>query len=247
MSTVIKVGSPGKILRRLTTVDLADHLAEAKAIIDDAQARADRTMSQAEQEAARIRKTSRDSGYMAGLEEGQREGRKSGEEAGRREAFEEATARFAQEQSALIDSLQKLLTEFTAFKEELGASARRDLLVFAVRIARQLTYDIGGMHCEAAQANLERALSLVEAKSDVRIRAHPSDVDSLRRFAADLHTKTAAGGVVTIMEDSSIVPGGCRVETDRTEVDATLETQIEELSELLLGKVGAAPSEGSHG
>ncbi len=36
MSTVIKANEGGRLLRRLSTVDLADHLAEAQGVIDQA-------------------------------------------------------------------------------------------------------------------------------------------------------------------------------------------------------------------
>ncbi len=51
MSTVIKAGRGGPILQRLSTVDLADHLAEAEAVIAEAKRRAAQIVVTAERDA----------------------------------------------------------------------------------------------------------------------------------------------------------------------------------------------------
>ena len=43
-------------------------------------------------------------------------------------------------------------------------------------------------------------------------------------------------GAIRVIADESMAPGGCRVETDRTVVDASLETQVDEIVTLLLGE-----------
>ena len=68
MSTVIKAGQAGAMLKRLSTVDLADHLAEARTVIDKAQRRAAKLIAAAKVQAERVLEETGKSGYDAGYE-----------------------------------------------------------------------------------------------------------------------------------------------------------------------------------
>ncbi len=59
--------------------------------------------------------------------------------------------------------------------------------------------------------------------------------------------RVAASSNVTVIADDSLRAGGCIVETDRSRVDATLETQIAELSSLLLDETPTVRQTGSAG
>jgi flagellar assembly protein FliH len=232
MSTVIKFGEAGKVLKRLTTVDLADHLAEARAVIDEAQRRAAQMIVQAKHEADRVSALSRQTGSEAGY----REGYAAGTAAGCQAAHDEALELFTREQSHIVGSLQGAIAEIEAVKEDLRIRANRDLLDFAMLIARKLTFAIGSLHREAAAANLERALSLVGLKTDLSIWVHPADLASMETFAPALAEKINASVAVRVAADESIAPGGCVVRTDHVEVDARLDTQVDEIVTLLLGE-----------
>lgn len=232
MSTVIKFGEAGKVLKRLTTVDLADHLAEARAEIDEAQRRAAQIVTQAKHEAERSNALSRQSGSKAGYEEGYAAGKTEGYQA----AHEEALERFTREQSQIVANMQRAIAEIDAVKEDLRIRANRDLLDFAVLIVRKLTFAIGSLHREAAAANLERALSLVGLKTELSIWVHPADLASMETFAPALAEKINASVAVRVAVDESIAPGGCVVRTDHVEVDARLDTQVDEIVTLLLGE-----------
>ena len=234
MSTVIKAGQGGNILQRLSTVDLADHLAEARAVIEEAGCRADRIAAQARADAQCALEEAKVTGYQAGYERGHAEGLAAGRQEGRREAIE----RFNTEQDNLVSMMKRALAEIDASKEELRLAAERDVLDFAALVARRLTFAIGRLHRESAQANLCRAIELVDSKTDVTVRVHPDDLASIETFAASLLDQVGASRAVKIVSDDSVAPGGCKVESDRTGIDATLEAQVNEMTSLLLGGGG---------
>ncbi len=234
MSTVIKAGQGGDILQRLSTVDLADHLAEARAVIEEAGCRADRIVAQARTDAQRALAEAKKSGYQVGYERGHAEGITAGQQDGRQEAIE----RFNTEQDNLVSMMKQALAEIDASKEELRVAAERDVLDFAALVARRLTFAIGRLHHESAQANLRRAIQLVESKTDVTIRVHPDDLASIETFAASLLEQVGASRAVNVVPDDSAAPGGCKVESGRTGIDATLEAQVDEMTSLLLGAGG---------
>ncbi|MHC5109861.1 MAG: FliH/SctL family protein [Planctomycetota bacterium] len=231
MSTVIKAGDAAHMSSLLSTVDLADHLAEAKAVVDAARREASQILNSAENESGQVRQSAHDAGTVEGFEFGVESGRIKGHE----EAFRQSVALFKEEREALTTSLDRLVDELESIKKEIGTAARRDVLAFAIKIAERLTYAIGELNHESAKANLERALTLVGARTDVIIRVHPSEVDAIRSYAVSLLEKIEKTACVGVVEDESLAPGGCVVENENTQVDASLETQIDELVTQLMG------------
>ena len=60
-------------------------------------------------------------------------------------------------------------------------------------------------------------------------------------FARDVLKQVDASRAVDLVADESLAPGGCRVDSGCTRIDATLETQVVEIVSLLLGgKAGDA-------
>ncbi len=231
MASVIKAGATGPILKRLSTVDLADHLSEARVVVESAKGRGADIVAQAEARADEVLERSKKSGH----ETGYRLGYEEGKEAGRRAAFDEARERFQREQATIVADMARAIREIDDTKEKLRIEAERNLLEFAVRIATRLTFAVGRLHRDAARENLKRAIRLVQSKTDLTIRVHPSDLDSIRTFAGSVLRDVDASQAVTIEADKAIAPGGCKVESEPTRVDATLETQVDEIVSLLLG------------
>ena len=234
MSTVIKVGQAGPLLRRLSTVDLADHLAEAKAIIAEAKRQAAQTVSEAKRKSEQALAQARESGHRAGHERGYAEGTKAGSEAAYRDSIE----RFNQQHTGVVSAMLRAVADVDAMKEDLRISAEKDLLDLAVSAASKLTFAIGKLHRESALANLRRALELVDSATNLVIRVHPEDVASMEAYADSVLKRADALSAVSIICDDSISPGGCKVNRGRTEIDATLETQVNEMVLLLVGDKG---------
>jgi flagellar biosynthesis/type III secretory pathway protein FliH len=61
---------------------------------------------------------------------------------------------------------------------------------------------------------------------------------SIETFAASLLDQVGASRAVNVVPDDSVAPGGCKVESGRTGIDATLEAQVDEMTSLLLGGGG---------
>jgi len=232
--TVIKAGRVGDIQARLSTVELSDHLAEARAVVEAAKRQAAQVIADAKRTAA----DAFDDARQRGHEEGFSVGRAEGVEAGRTAAFREAMGRFGSDQADLIADLRRAVAGFEGMKETLRLLAERDVLVFAVDLARKLTFAIGALHTESARANLERAIALVGQKTDLTVRVHPKDMETLKTFAADARKGMDGANGVCVIADDAISPGGCVVRNERTEVDARIDSQLDEAVALLLGRGG---------
>lgn len=231
MSTVIKPGQNVHLVNRLTTLDLADHLAEARKLVADARGEARDILAQARREAAVAFEAAKEKGHAAGFDQG----RQAGLEAGLAQALEEARERFEGEIGHVRDTLTTLVTELEHRKRDLLIAARHDVLEFAVTLARRVARRVGELDRSAATANLEEALGLVSSKTDLTVRVNPLDGEAMRRFAEVQSQSLENLAHLRVVEDPEVTPGGCKVSTAATQIDAGIDTQMDEIVRLLLG------------
>jgi flagellar assembly protein FliH len=229
---VIKAGEAARLVSRLSPVDLADHLAEARSMLDATRQQAARIMAEARRNAVIVEEQARKLGHEAGYQEGHREGTKVGHQ----QAFDEATKRFNEQHADVVSAMQRAAAQMDAMKEDLEIAAEHHLVRFATDVACKLTFAIGARHRESAAENLRRALRVVGRKTDLMVRVHPNDLDVIRTFAPSLLEEVGFSSHIDVVADEGIVPGGCIVRTERSEVDVTLDTQVAEIVALLLGE-----------
>lgn len=234
MSTVIKKGQTGRLVHRLASLDLADHLAEADKVLAGAQRRAGQLIERAKIESERLGRQAQEESYR----EGERKGRAEGRREGREKAFVEASERFERQQAELVSALGEAVRGLESGKQDLLIQANRDLLTFAVELANKVTHGVGRLESGMARANVEQVLRLVGRSSDVTVRINPQDADTLRQFAAELAEQVDRAGHVCIVEDAAVTPGGAVVEAGAMKIDAQVETQMEQLVAVLLGEDG---------
>lgn len=232
MSTVIKAGGDAKVLGGLSTLDLADHADEARRIIREGRRRAAQILTDARRERDRLLSEIRKTAYEAGYKDGYQQGAT----AGRETAYNDAMQRFTDANAQVTSDLIRVVDEVDGTKQDLRIAAERELLEFALRLTAKLTFALGRARHESATSNLQRALELVQAKTDLVVRAHPDDVEALASFAESARARLEESHAMRVVPDDSIAPGGCVVRTEATEVDARLETQVDELVSLLLAE-----------
>lgn len=234
MSTILRAGETVRPLKNLRTIALTDHVEEMNAVLERAKRSAAKLIQETKTEKQQVLQEARKEGHQKGYEEGLVEG----EKVGRHEAFEEATKKFDEVHVDLVQTLTKTIEQLDEMKENLRIAAERDALEFAILIARKLTFAIGDLHRDSAMENFHRALQTVGTKTDLIVRINPRDRQSLETFATALHERINESARMSLREDESISPGGCKVENESTSVDASLDTQVEEIVDLLLGQQG---------
>jgi flagellar assembly protein FliH len=145
------------------------------------------------------------------------EGRREGEAAARQQLeapLREAMARLAPQIGELPD-----------FRKKLRREAEQDLVKLAVAIAhrvlrRELTTDP-----EAILGLVKAALERVEAREVFRVRVHPEDARILEPCFADLGLPEK----IEVAADRDLERGGVILETSRGQLDASVETQLQEI------------------
>lgn len=167
-----------------------------------------------------IRQQARDEGYE--------EGRKEGFEFGHREALEGAR----KEIGGKIAYLDQLMEGLDAPFKELDDQVEQELLTLVVSMVRQLVRREVRTDPNQIIGVMREAMALLPVNSrDIRVQLHPDDADIVRELYAVAETEQAW----QITEDPVVQRGGCRVVTDTSQVDATLESRLQTLIAPLMG------------
>ncbi len=203
-------------------------LAEAEATLNQARVEAEAIREMARRDAENTREAARQEGFRLGREEGLKEGRAEGLSA--------AQAEFAQSQAQLLAALGSALESIERGRAEWLAAARQDLIELAMAIARRVARHVGQRDRDVVLANLEEAIRLVGARSEVTLSVHPVDAEAARVFAGSLLELKENWRHIQVVEEPEVSPGGCRVHWGNGSVDATLETQLDRIEAELKGE-----------
>ncbi|MEM9552938.1 MAG: type III secretion system stator protein SctL [Acidobacteriota bacterium] len=86
---------------------------------------------------------------------------------------------------------------------------------------------------------VEEALASLQGMVEDRllIHVHPAHREAVETLVARLEAANPQWKIVSVLTDEAMSPGGCRLESEIGEVDATLETQLRALRQLLRGEV----------
>lgn len=169
-----------------------------------------------------IQQQARQEGYQEGFHEGFQEGQQQGKAQGYREGAEQALQE--------SQSLNRLLVNLNETLQQLDQEMAQQMLELALGIARQMLRQALPILPELVLPIVQEAInSLPQANQQPQLVLHPQDAVLVRsHLDAEL-----AHGHWRVVEDSQITPGGCRLETAQSELDATLETRWKRVLESL--------------
>ncbi len=166
--------------------------------------------------------------HKQAYEEGFAQGKKEGFEYGHKEVLLNGK-RTLQETVERIDSLLSTLS--TPFKQ-LDDQVEREIVELIIATVRQLVRREIKADPEQIVGVVREALAILPVSSrNVQLMLHPDDAELIREVYAI--TEKDVGW--TIVEDPVLERGGCRVSTDISRVDATLESRLATLVTQLLG------------
>lgn len=162
------------------------------------------------------------------LEEIQQQAYQEGFERGRREGLDAGR----QEMVDGVIQLEQLMCALARPFEDLDKAVEQELLELVFSITRQLL----GSEIQANPAQImtivRRAVAVLPSASrDLQLHLHPEDARLVHEMlpASDGETQWH------IIEDITVGRGGCRVATDTSQVDATVEARLENIIATLLG------------
>lgn len=162
------------------------------------------------------------------LESLQKQAYQEGFASGRRDGYRIGEAHFKEKMEHLEQMMQTLHAPFAALDQQV----EQEILLLVTTLVKQLVRREIKMDPGQIIAVVREALaSLPAAARGVRVHLHPEDAAMVR----DNLSVTGGEHSWSIIEDPMLTRGGCKVVTENSQVDATLEARLAQLIAKLLG------------
>ena len=169
---------------------------------------------------------------LAELERAAAEASRQAYQRGLREGEAAARARAEQPYQEQAAALARAAQELVASRADVLRRAELDVLRLSVQIARRVLHREVSVDAASLEALVRVALDKVQAAELLRIRAHPD-------HAAVVRTCLERGGApprVEVVADAGLPRGGTIFEMQRGNLDASLDTQLQEIERGLIDR-----------
>jgi flagellar assembly protein FliH len=187
---------------------------EAKTILADAKQKAEELETQ-------VRSTLDDE-KKAALEEGR--------EAGRLEGYADGKV----EVQRLIERTQTILERAQDKRGDILAETEQEVINLVLMMTRKVVKIIADNQREVIVSNVEQALKKVRDRGNILIHVNVVDLQLTTEHTKEFIQMLEGVKSIQVVEDSSVDPGGCVIETDFGEVDARIASQLAELESRIL-------------
>ncbi|NIB43215.1 flagellar assembly protein FliH [Pseudomaricurvus alkylphenolicus] len=168
-----------------------------------------------------------DKGHAEGLAQGQAEGHKQGYEQGLQQAQQESA-------KVLDDQVGRLLQIAEALMAPIGDQEQQLehlLLSYVTRLTRQLVERELQMDSAHILSVVQRAVAALPSGSKhLKVILNPDDLALVEAYAEETQKDWGFRG------DAQLSPGGCRIETDNSLVDFSVESRIDAMLEQFLDR-----------
>ncbi|WP_373187750.1 flagellar assembly protein FliH [Halopseudomonas sp.] len=162
----------------------------------------------------------REEAYNEGFATGEKDGFHSGQLKGQQEAKVKVDARLAE--------LEALMTQLMEPMQDQDDQIEDMLLKLVETMVRQVVQ----RELQTDSSQITRVLrgamkALPMGAENIRIYLNPVDFDAAKALRERHEEKWR------LLEDDQLLPGGCRLETEHSQLDATMETRLQQITEQL--------------
>lgn len=159
----------------------------------------------------------REEAYNEGFSTGEKDGFHAGQLKGQQEARVKLEAR--------MEELEHLMTQLLEPMREQDDQIEDMLLSLVETMVRQVIQRELQIDSSQITAVLRGALkALPMGAENIRIYLNPADFDAAKALR-DRHEEKWR-----LLEDEQLMPGGCRIETEHSQLDASLETRLQQIT-----------------
>ncbi|MBW5396689.1 flagellar assembly protein FliH [Brachyspira pilosicoli] len=182
---------------------------DASRIIQDANAEKERIQSESES----IKDAAYKEGYAKGYDEG----------------FEKSFADGNNDLTKLNEKLKKILAETINKRNEIIDTAEAQLIEVAILIAKRVVKMLTEKDKGIVIRNIQEALRRIKGRTKITIRVNIDDLEISARHKDEFYQMLDKIEGVTVLEDPNVDVGGCMIETDFGDIDARINTQLNEI------------------
>ncbi len=170
------------------------------------------------------------------LEQLQKEAYDEGFELGKKEGFsyghKESLAQGQMKIDGLIGQVESLMSTLDTPLNQLDEQVERELVELVISMVRQLVRREIRMEPSHIIGIVRESLSILPVSSrHIRVHLHPEDAQLVRTIY-DMSDKEQGWKII---EDPVLARGGCRVITETSQIDATLESRLAAMITRIMG------------
>ena len=143
---------------------------------------------------------------------------------------------------AVLQSFQKILGEVQSYQKEYYRKHEGEMVRFLLTLARRVLRQEFPHAEETVAETLREAIQQVAERKKFQIHLHPKDCEFLKahpeRLPFPLNEENSEG--TKLVADPSLLRGGCLIETPFGDIDATLESQLDQITAGIWQKIELA-------
>ena len=147
----------------------------------------------------------------------------------RREAAAEGYRQAQEETSAALSTannqIAQALSDLAGTKRKLRSDAEGELISLSLAIARRILHREISIDPEALHGLVHTALQKLQNREISRVRVYPAGADAVRSALE----RIGAAPAIQVFPDSSLKNGGIIFETSFGELDASVDSQLQEI------------------
>ncbi|SHJ81348.1 flagellar assembly protein FliH [Malonomonas rubra DSM 5091] len=148
---------------------------------------------------------------------------------GRQDGLNESEQRFNNSVQALTQALEGV----SRLRESLAQAGRQDMLRLVMAVAEQVIRSSVAADPAVVLGIIENALQASVRSDNYRVRVNPVDLEAVTAQKPLFLASISGLKNISFEADPSISQGGCRLDSELGDVDATIETQLESIREAL--------------
>lgn len=153
----------------------------------------------------------------------------AGQQKGRAEAQEQAAARL----TPVVEAFARAAAQMLELRRRMRREAEEDVVKLALAVARRILHRELSVDPEALLGIVKAALEKVEGREVNCVRVHPEDAPMIGKAFAQL----GLGERVKVEADPKLARGSAILDTSRGSLDASVETQLQEIQRGLLDRI----------
>ncbi len=211
--------------RDLAQQEIQSGTAQSELLKKQAEADAQKIIEEANAKAAEMEKEVRQK-----LDDERKEAQEQGREQGREEGYAEGKA----EVDRLIERTQTVLERAQDKRGEILAEAEQQIVDLVLLIARKVIKIISENQRNVIISNVIQSLRKIKSKGNVIIRVNMADLKLATEHKQEFISLMENVKSIQIVEDTTVDPGGCIIETEFGEIDARISSQLAELESKIL-------------
>ncbi|MHB1041871.1 MAG: FliH/SctL family protein [Eubacteriales bacterium] len=220
---VVPVGFGGEVINAASDYQ-SWVAAQAEEALNHACSSADEIIIKAMVECEKMKQEARQEAF----EQGSREGSEKG--------YREGMARAEKEASAIRSQAHEVLVQAEKIRRQTFENLETEIIELAREIAEKLLSAQLSLNPGAVLNVAKEALRQVANRQNVVLYINPAELELVENKKEELKSILQPRAEFQVIADPSLLPGGCVVETEQGQIDATLEKRKEELLRALYGK-----------